>query len=280
MTGFDQLEHELLAAARRLARAGRVRPWLRSRRWVPGADRVATATAVSVAVAIVAGALVSLHHRPASAPAARPTPSGVRRLVAELAVLRSPQTAAARRWLRGEDARRLARTPARFGVLPGLTRAVSLPDHEQLILYVIGSSRFDLTGLGYMERGRLSGFGACCITANELTRPTGPGPLASQSGRIPPQVYFEIVPDGVSRVRWTFARRGNFRFADPGRRHLKRMGRFVAPSFIGAPNSAPLTMTIAVHDNVAAMKLPNRGAAITDIWLNATGRIIAHRGHR
>jgi hypothetical protein len=278
MTGFEQLERELLAAERRLASAAPTSRRLRTGWWRHSADRAATVMAVIVALLIAAGAIIVAGHRAPSHRAAHPAPAAVQRLVDELGVLRSPQTAAARRWLHGEDFRRLSHTPGRFRLIPSMARALSLPDHERLILYVVGSSRFGLTGLGLMERGRSSGFGECCITARELRRPSGPGPLSFQSGRIPPQVYFEIVPDGVSKVRWTFARRGNFGYARVPRRIARRRRRASA-GFIGAPFSAPLTVTVAVHDNVAAMKLPNRGAAISDAWLNAADRVIARHGN-
>ena len=277
MNGFEQLERELLAAERRLAGAAAATRQLRTPWWRRIAGQAATAIAVIVALVIAAGAIVLADHRASSKRAAHPELTAVQRLVDELGVLRSPPTAAARRWLHGKDFRRLTHTPGRFQLIPSLARALSLPDHERLILYMVRTSRSRLTGLGVMEQGRTSGFGECCTTAQQLSRPTGPGPLHYQSGRIPPQVYFEIVPDGVSKVRWTFARRGNF-----GHVHLPpRIARRRPPtpaSFIGAPHSAPLTVTVAVHDNVAAMKLPNRGAALSDTWLDAVGRVIAHHG--
>ncbi|MGI8571900.1 MAG: hypothetical protein ACR2L9_04635 [Solirubrobacteraceae bacterium] len=278
MTGFEQLERELLAAERRLASAAPTSRRLRTGWWRRSAGRAATVMAVIVALVIAAGAIIVAGHRAPSDHAAHPAPAAVQRLVDELGVLRSPQTAAARRWLHGEDFRRLTHTPGgRFGLIPSTARALSLPDHERLILYVVGSSRLGLTGLGLMERGRSSGFGECCITDRELRRPAGPGPLSYQSGRIPPQVYFEIVPDGVSKVRWTFARRGNFGYARVPRRSARRRRR-ASPGFIGAPFSAPLTVTVAVRDNVAAIKLPNRGAAISDTWFDAAGGVIARHG--
>ncbi len=276
MTGFEQLERELLAAEGRLAHAAPRSRRLRPAWWRRSADLTATAMAVLVALAVAAGALIVAGHRAPRDPASRPTPAAVQQLIDELGVLRSPQTAAARRWLRSQDFRRLTHRSDGLRVIPSLARALSLPDHERLILYVVEASRAGQTGLGLMERGRSSGFGECCTSAQDLRRPFGPGPLSSQSGRIPPQVYFEIVPDSVSEVRWTFARRGNFGFARIPPRIARRRPR-ISPSYIGAPFSAPLTVTVAVHNNVAAMKLPNRGAATSNAWLNAAGRVIARR---
>ncbi len=273
MTGFEQLERELLDAERRLANVAPTNTRFRTRWWSPSADQAVTVIAVIVALVIAAGALMVAGGHAPSDRAAHPAAAAVQQLVDELGILRSPQTAAARRWLHGKD----SVTPGPFRLIPTLARAVSLPDHERLILYVVRSSRLGLPGLGLMERGRTSGFDECCITAGQLRRPSGPGPLTSQSGRIPPQVYFEIVPDGVSKVRWTFARPGNFGFARIPQR-IARRRRPASRGFIGAPHSAPLTVTLAVHDNVAAMKLPNRGAAIANTWLNAAGGVIAHRG--
>ncbi len=242
---------------------------------------VPTLISVAVAVAIAVVAVTELRHRASSPPrqvsVAHSIPASVRGLVDELAILRSSEGSSARQWLRGSDFRRLTERPRLFRIVRSLVRTVSLPDHERLTLYVVDSNRPGFTGLGFMERGRSSGEGECCITARELRRPFGPGPLNSQSGRIPPQVYFEIVPDGVHRVRWTFAAAGHFQRIP--RRIARRRNRN-SPGYIADPNSAPLTVTVTVHNNVAAMKLPNRGAATTDLWLNSAGKVIArHRTH-
>lgn len=276
MTGFDQFERELLAAERRLVSRAHVSRRLPALACCRGADHAAIAIAVIIALVIAAGAIGLAAHRAPSDHAAQPAPAGVQQLVDELGVLRSPQTAAARRWLHGKAFRDLTHRAGRFRVILSLTRAVSLPDHERLILFVVGSSRSGATGLGVMERGPSRGFGECCITSRELAQPSGPGPLYFQSGRIPPQVYYEIVPDGVSKVRWTFAQHGNFGFARSFR-PAAQQGRRAKPGFTGAPHSAPLTVTVAVHSNIAAMKLPDRGAAMSNTWLSAAGRTIARR---
>lgn len=310
MTGFDQLERELLAAERRLSDGRRSRRTLAGRRFRFRIDLAAAGLAVLIALVVGVGALVLVGHRSApQTPTARRTPAELRRLRKELAklppfqgqdsssadlralrnelaVFRSPQTAAARRWLHGVVFQRLTRR-AVLRPIASSVRELSLPHHVHLILYLT-DSRPGLTGVGDSEWGGSSGGGACCIRPQALRRPIGPGPRDWQSGRIPPQVYFEIVPDGVTEVRWTFARHGSFATRLPARlerRIARRRARLgLRPvhtkSSIGDPNLAPLTVTVAVHNNVAAMYLPNRGPAVSDTWFSATGRVIAHRGKR
>ncbi len=280
MTVIPDLEQKLLRAAER--ELGMTVSQRRGRRYRCGrvASLVMAGVAISVTLAVGAGALILLGGQRSTTTPRGSATTVKQQLIASLGVLRRPQTAAARRWVQGPDIQRLSHTPGGFEVIPSLAREILLPDHERLLLYVIGSSRSGLTGLGYQERqGRYSGEGACCITPHDLTHPSGPGPLSYQSGRIPPQVYFEIVPDGVSKVRWTFARNGNFRSDHAAAKRLaQRTGRSIRPGHVGAAGSAPLTVTVAVHDNVAAIKLPNRGAATSDTWLNAAGDTIARHG--
>lgn len=292
MTGFEQLERELLAAERRLSGGADGLLSSRPRRPRFRVDLAAAGLAVFVALAVAVGAIALAGHRVATQPAARRSHAALRTLAAhpladlarlrhELAVLRSPQTAAARRWLDGVTFHRLTQN-ARPGPIASSVRVLSLPDGDQLVLYLVDSQH--LVGLGYSERRGTSGGGGCCITAQELDRPVGPGPWDWQSGRIPPQVYYELVPNGVARVRWTFSRHGNFgRMGRVPLRVARRRARLGPPPvdtrwWIGDPNLAPLTVTVRVHDNVAARLLPNRGLAISEIWFSATGRVIAHRG--
>ncbi len=92
-------------------------------------------------------------------------------------------------------------------------------------------------------------------------RPFTPGPYGSPlmfGGRGPgfaPQrprtLYFEIVPDGVARVRWVFPR--------------QVVGEF-QPSTPAAVYPRPLTVNVPVRHNVAALELPPRGPATTETW--------------
>ena len=79
-------------------------------------------------------------------------------------------------------------------------------------------------------------------------------------------MYFEIVPDGVARVRWTFPRHPIEPLGVPNR---------LIPVFARA-----LTVTVPVHDNVAAIKLPQRGLATTDTWYAPNGHAILGQHRR
>jgi hypothetical protein len=268
-SGFDQLERELLAATRRMAEGTRPRRH-RSRRTLPSTGALAVASTVAVAIMIMVGAVTLAGGRGAqvSRPAGRGVhtsrPAGrspeVQALVAELGILRQPQTAAARAFNKSKYARR-AMAPQHH-LVPGLTRLVRLPFDGKLYIYVEPSiSRGSRYGFGFTELNHGAGGGECCITARGLRLPSGPGPAVSGSGPHRPQQYFEIVPDGVTRVRWVFPRH-----------------RQVPPNAVDRqtePALKPLTVTVAVHDNVAAVRLPQRGTVTRDTWFAADGRVIA-----
>lgn len=264
-SGFDQLERELRAAERRYG-SGRRRASgsVRRRGWrsVPSSGSLAVAGGALVTVAVAAGALVLVNARRTDSQKSAGSPSQVAALVSELAILREPQSAQARAFNTSRVVMRMrqrAITPPQR-LIPGLTRVAELPGGVRLFLYVsspaAGPRQY---GLGYYQTlyDGLGG-GACCITASALRHPHGPSPDQYASGRHRTTLYFEIVPDGVTRVRWVFPRRALY---PPG-----------APTQTFA---APLLVTVAVHGNIAARKLPQRGEAKEDTWYGADGRVIA-----
>lgn len=261
-SGFDRLEQELLNAERRQAALGENHRSgdIPRRRRLSGA--VVPVIGAVVAIVVGSGALLLTGgHKVSPSPQAAAS-AAARSLVGELGVLRRPQTAADRAFYRsGIVAQQPAGSPPRQSIRR-LTRLIALPDDGKMFLYVVapGPGR-RYSGLGYEERTVADGVGACCQTARALRRPGGPGPNAYESGAYRTQLYFEIVPDGVSQVRWVFP----------------RFARLALPLGVSVPgpHKTGLTVTVPVRDNIAAVTLPQRGTAARDTWYAANGRVIA-----
>lgn len=220
-------------------------------------DVIALALSAVVVVAIVAGALVTIGGSRQPHGAAASTGPGLPGLLANLSVLHGPQTAAARAYDR--RASRHAAGPLDRAVIRRLTRAVPISDGATV--YLLVSRTGSTYGLGIAERDAGGGTGTCCLTAQELSRPRGP---AVESGYVPGHrhtVYYEVVPDGVADVRWEFPRDPIYAGGGP------------VPLFRHV-----LTVTVAVHDNVAAVTIPERGYPTHETWLDATGHALASVG--
>jgi hypothetical protein len=224
---------------------------------VPG---IATSIGAIAVVAVVAAVflLTRTTHGPGTpAPDTHPQ-SGLsveQQLVRDLGVLRQPQTAGARAYNHSQ----LRRSPALM-INPKLTREVRLAHGIRVWLYVVTGGDGQRGGLGVNELQHKNGGGECCTTPERLRRPHSPGPLAGSSARNPHQVYVEVVPDGVARVRWTF----------PSNPSTGQAGQ----ASVG-PFAHPLTVNVVVRHNIAAAALPDRWAAQTIIWYDSTGHIIA-----
>ncbi|MGH9088212.1 MAG: hypothetical protein ACRDYZ_08880 [Acidimicrobiales bacterium] len=243
---------------------------LRRQRSISGLALVASVGVVVGVVVVllgVRGQQPAAPSQPIRSPARQPS-SVTQPLVAKLGVLRQPQTPDARAFNHTLTGR-----PPHFVIDPELTHLVRLAHGIRVWLYVVTAGQHGERGLGISERGGGGnqrrpqvGFGECCTSPAELERPGSPGPLASSSAPHAHQVYIEVVPDGVARVRWTFPRRPSV-----GRTpHTSRLGPF----------AHPLTTTVIVHHNIAAAVLPDRWAAQTVVWYGASGRIVAsHTGH-
>jgi hypothetical protein len=232
------------------------RPWaVHRRRWQRGGGVLALSLSVVVVVVIVAGALVTIGGSRQPRGAATSTGSGVPALLAKLSVLHGPQTAAARAW--DTRASRHAAGPLGRPRIRRLTRAV--PVSGGAMVYLVVSRTGSSYGLGIVERdANGDGTGTCCLTAHDLTRPRGP---EVESGYLPGDrhiVYYEVVPDGVARVRWEFPRDPIYAGGGP------------IPQFRHA-----LTVTVTVHDNVAAISIPERGYPTHETWLGADGHALA-----
>lgn len=237
-----------------------VAPSRRIARQVLGAVGAAVAVAGVALVAVLA--LTTVGHRSTPRGSARVS-AGARQLVAELAVLRRPQTAADR-----SVPARLERAPlAGWRIDPRLTRlamtqrvgaasvlrvylVVSVPTARA----IAGRSSANQVALGTAfisaivvdSRGRIAGRDG--ETAATLERPTTALAIARLAGaaRI---LDVTIVPDPVRRVRWVFA-----------------------GTSTGAP---PITVYPSVAANVAfAPTSSARGLFDSVTWYGADGRVI------
>lgn len=202
-------------------------------------------------LAVAAGALALLHSSPRTSGSSVSSSSGLRGLVGKLSVFGKPQTSAARTY-NGQIARR----PFATGLLPQLTRAVPISGGATVYLYVLRSGAG--YAIGAAERTATNGVGSCCLTARAIGHPRGP---AIESGYQPGHhdtIYYEVVPNGVARVRWFFPMEPQF------------VGGGPVPQF-----SSALTVIAPVRDNIAAIEIPQRGAPTHEYWLATDGRVLA-----
>jgi hypothetical protein len=255
-SGFDQLERELRDAEQRLAAQRRsVHP--RVRRLFPSGAAIAVVCGSLVAVVIALAAL-TLSGRPARPIGASALPRG-RTLTAELAVLRQPQTAAARAFNHSALLDHIAKV---FRQRPNAsqTRAARLPGGAELFFYVLPPAQHRHARNQLWAVVQPGGV-LQSQTAQTIRKPHDPTPAGGLSPGKSTH-YYEIVPDGVARVRWEFPRQA---IGGPGP---------------GPVYPKPLEVTVAVHDNVAAFTIPppERGYASVDTWYAADGSVIASRG--
>jgi hypothetical protein len=262
--------HERHRGARWRGRADR-RSHVGARAMIP----VALGGLVAIAIAVLALTSLSGSRRPSDVPAA--PGSSLQALIDEFGVLRQPQTAAARaynaRLLKRDGVLKGRLVGPGQGLIPGLTRLVRFPDsaRARVFLYVEGYRSPSRThgrthlgplkyGLGFTELFPGQGVGACCQSARELRTRLGlEFDEFYQSGQHPKSYYFEIVPDGVARVRWVFPRQPTY---------ANERGFF-------PPFARTLVITVPVHHNVAAITLPQRGDAAHVIWYSQSGRVLA-----
>lgn len=160
----------------------------------------------SVIVVVAVGAIALLTHGPRTSGA-----SGAQQLIAKLAVLQRPQTAAD--MLPGRVGFRSPLSPP-GKIIPELTRLVrTLPDARLYLVVTTWSPDSTWSArLGdqvsiVTVRG-LHGAGTVPIPAADLTNANQVSlisPTDQQSPNTPGLYHVGIVPDGVARVRWTFA---------------------------------------------------------------------------
>jgi hypothetical protein len=251
---------------------------------------VALFASIAVVAAIVAVAFVSLGHGRSSPTGVESvpaqTPAGARALVAQLAVLRRPQTPADR--LPASLTPLISGGGFSFRIIPGLTRLAATIDagpgplssvdiyvvvgaragvHADIVttLAVAGPSahRYLLSLPDFVDEQTASATGDLTPTAvstagqiKEESRNTHPvDTLTGQSG-----VRVGVVPDGVSRVRWVFgpAPQGLLQ-----RNHSQRR------------SASHVTVRPQIENNVAVAKVSGFEQLSTATWYDRYGRVIA-----
>jgi len=233
---FERIEGHLLDAVERHANtspqrsrtrglAGRRRDrasatfGLAWRRRLPSLSSVAVVLASASTLVVAGGALILIGHRATAPGAANQVPAGARPLVAELGVLRRPQT-------RADQA--TIEHPRWVAILPTLTRlAATLPTGQKIFFYV---GRIDLQKaaprlrdlLRQQQRRRAAGYLGYSLGYYLAGAHGGPGPAPGYSASVIRQIrgpwwsqqdghdarFTAIVPDGVARIRWVFAGHG------------------------------------------------------------------------
>jgi hypothetical protein len=266
MSLFPEVRSELVSLAERRAAVSPPRGWLR---WFPrrsaGVLTIVVSTGCTAAVALVA--LLSLGGQHASV---RPTHAGrssVASLKTRLAVLRRPQTAADRAYVPVQLAQQVKGPVALVSSLTRLAATIQTPTVGRVEVLVIvrrlpsgsapaaGSSAFGASVATVADRdhahGASQGLPAAGLTA--------PGTIASglRSGHasVNPNVGVtaQLVPDGVTRVKWTFTGAG-----------------------YGVTHPHPVAVYAQVQANVAVAAIrSNQGPLQRSTWYGRNGHVIA-----
>ena len=192
---------------------GHPAPGRARRRSGPALGAVAVALSTVFALALAVAAVTLIGHGRAVPGAAGSVPAGARALVAELRVLRRPQS--------GADKVAIKHVPW-VTIVPSLTRLASiLPNGRKMFLYIerldpqkapaslrryfqqprqrAADSGYRLGySIGNTGDGPVPGF-----TANTVRQIRGPWVGQPHAHRV---VLTGIIPDGVARVRWVFTR--------------------------------------------------------------------------
>lgn len=211
MTVLPTVRRQVQQAAAREAARGRRDVSLRGAPLPTGWLVPAGALAVAVVIAVAAIGLLG-HRRPAGpGPAAAGAP-GAQRLIARLAVLRRPQEAA--------DVLpagvHVANAPA-GKIIPAYTRLVATPPGARL--YLVVTRPYDHRGalwsprLGdqvalveVTDKGATQSAGIPAADLDDPSQESDLGYSPRYPGRFSPhELMAEVVPDGVARVRWSFA---------------------------------------------------------------------------
>lgn len=277
---FDRLELELRGAV--TAPGDAVPPPRRS--WGAGL-MIGAGSFAAVVVAVLAIALPGHGgHGGAQRRATSPGAACTQKLLAELGVLRRPQTAADRaftppsnpggRTSSGASTGNGLTAPASTGtagtaewtLAPKLTRlARVLGDGEHLYFAVyapVAGSLTDPFGDMVQLYAVKPATGAATLDGGVLSA------FALRAAyQQPPMIVsgydFSVVPDGVARVVWTFPRVSTPSFREPG-------GKVIPARVIPAS-----TATATVAGNIAAASVPHfAGFAATATWLAADGHVL------
>ncbi len=219
----------------------------RSRVRVPRFGSVVAWAAAAASLAIGATAIVTLRGQGAIRPATKP-PAAAAQLVSKLAVLRRTQTPADRL---------PATVTRRFGLTASLTRLAltTRSSRGAWVRVYVGVQPLSYSGVGV--RSSSPGALAVVIATGEHESSTVLY-RAPAAGLSPPRFAIArngfdttLIPDGVTRVRWTFADRG-------------------------AGTARSITIDPTVRGNVAIAPIPaGQGQIQTMTWYGPNGRVIA-----
>ena len=256
MSLLPEVPAELVATATR--RAARPR-WHRAVR-LPRVrlGHLAMALGVGCTLAVAAVALLAFRHHPVPRPAGRGAPSSLSALEAKLAILRRPQTPADRGVKALPGIARLTRlaatvdttTAGRVRVWVVVDR---LPVHPSKVRPEY-FARAAVTANGGQIRN-----GSGSVSGAQLGAPSAVASgLLTAAGAVDPNVGVTVglVPDGVTRVKWTFSGVG-----------------------FGVQHPHPVTVYARVQNNVAvAPVVPGQGPLVHTVWYGAGGSVIASAG--
>jgi hypothetical protein len=242
---------------------------------------VASIAVVGLVVVVIA----TVGHRGSSSSVVSPLPFGVpadaRALVARMAVLRRPQSAADR--LPASIIAQEAGSGGRLRIIPSLTRLAATvhagpgPLATVQIFVVVGKSRGYRSDVATaLEVAGQPGHRYLLYSATVVDTKTA----AATGGLTPSAVSYNagvrrkewldvgVVPDGVSRVKWVYPRPGE----PPYRKKRGHPGLIVA-------NPAAVRAGIAVYptveNNVAVPKAGTLGGLMSATWYRPDGRVIA-----
>jgi hypothetical protein len=258
------------AAATSRPRRWRAAAGAQRRRLRPRAGVLALSASSLVAIAVGVGALLLTGprtHRPLAGASTTPAPirgraPTLQQIQDEFAVLRRPQTAADR------SARPVCPQPCRERYLPQMTRRMAiLPNRSSLFLTVwqlrspvrgAPAGSYRLIGLiaHPTRRGHLAA--GATLTLPILTGDALSG-IPSNDYFAPNPLWTSVVPDAVSRVRWTFS---------------CPRGRPCGPA-----ESTPVSVEVPAVNDVATARVPAtahqaRGVSRVE-WFGAGGRRLA-----
>jgi len=228
---------------------------------------VVLGVACAIAVAVVAVVALS-HHAPAKPQAAGAAGSGLAKLEAKLAVLRRPQMPADEGYTRYATPRGGAFSLV--GVVARLSRlatTITVPTAGRVRVYILVRQRLArtappalraglITAVAIDRHGVVQGVAATAggvLAANAVDSGPIPRPFAREANG---EVSLGIVPDGVTRVKWTFTGAG-----------------------YGILEPRPVTVYPQVRGNVAVAPVKSgQGPLASAVWYGADGKVIAAKG--
>jgi hypothetical protein len=280
---LERLERQLASLTEEGAHLDRPLSLGQARRSIQGVILPVLAGALALAVAAVILLSVGTHKPSTSSAAAQPAiPAADRQLATRLAVFRRPQNAkdkslpAVLRHVISVDHRGPLAQHMLDGTIPTLTRYIeTLPDGYEVFLTLgIPPLHTALGGRRDPARSKIANLGM--VTINPDGREgTGPGLGGGFGGATARTLLFfarggpdgcsadvedNIVPDGVTRIRWQFPRQDSY----------------------GYVYKAPLTVNVPVIQNVAIALIPQRASCDkpTVVTLYGThGQILSQRGN-